>query len=1416
MAPPMELPTPAADLPAPAAPASPAKALTPLVNSIFTSSTLSFHLNGQPITLQNPSPTGTLLDFLRLSARLTGTKLGCGEGGCGACTVILQSPSPSPSTQRPECVAVNACLAPLVSVDGKQVLTVEALGTAEAPHPLQRRMAEMHASQCGFCTPGIVMSVYAAVRNAESKGARWHIEEEELLQALDGNLCRCTGYKTVLEAARAFVVEDLGGVVVAGEGSVQERVERTWGSASADRKLPSCGRPGGCCRDSPDAESACESSGEDKTQISTPATTPSPPPVEVKPSSPHTELLFPPALRKQTPKPLCFGNSEKIWFRPVTLKQLLQLKHAFPSAKLVGGATEVQVEVRFKGCEYPVCVYVSDIPELKMFSVDEQRGEVVVGGNTTLSVVERECALWVSRLAKRGQGLEALRRQLRYFAGRQIRNTATMAGNIATASPISDLNPLLLGMGAKVIAHSISRGGEVINTTEFFLGYRTTALPADAVITKIVIPLQQSDGREIVKTYKQAKRKEDDIAIVTAGLRVRLGEGDIVEDVCLAYGGMAPVTVEAKNTQQILLGKKWFDPAVLEEATNAMEKDFDLSYSIPGGMPTYRKTLAFTFFFRFWHEVAAELKLGEVDASLISDLPRDTPFTGSRDHDNPHAKAIVGQQIPHVSGLKHATGEAEYVDDIPKQEGELFGGLVLSTKAHAKLVEVDPSPALEMPGVVGFIDHHDIPEERSLWGAVVKDERFFAKDTVHAHGVPIGMVLAETAEQAQAAAKAVKVVYEDLNTPLIISIDDAIKADSFFPNNRILKRGLPIEEALSNSEHVFTGVSRIGGQEHFYLETQAALAIPKETGEMEIWSSTQNTKETQEYVAQVVGVPSNRIVARVKRMGGAFGGKELRSIPLPCMLAVAAKKLGRPCRAMLNRDEDMMMTGQRNPFMAQWRVGVTKDGLLQAFDADVYNNAGHSLDVSAAVMERCLTHIDNTYWIPNVHVRGHVCKTNIHSNTAFRGFGGPQGNYIAECVVTTVADKLGIDVDEIRWKNLYKEGQLTPYLQPLVDWHIPEIMEELKNTCSLEKRKAEVQEFNRKNKYKKRGLAMLPTKFGISFATACHLNQAGALIHIYTDGSVLLAHGGTEMGQGLYTKMLQVCAEELQVPLSSIFTSDSSSATVANPSSTAASSGSDLNGMAIKVACAQLNSRLLPYRTKFNNDMKAMAQAAYFDRVNLSANGYYKTPGLGFQWGNYKDPLPLYSYFTQGAACSEVEVDVLTGDHVVARTDILMDVGHSINPAIDYGQIEGAFVQGMGLFTMEETLWHSNGTLFTRGPGTYKIPGAADVPRSFNTRLLKMPKSQWKNLRSIQSSKGIGEPPLFLGASVLFALREAVKAAREGAGEGGARETVVLDSPATCERVRAAVGGGVWQRMKVEREEGRSWVVCAQGVSEGL
>jgi xanthine dehydrogenase/oxidase len=471
-----------------------------------------------------------------------------------------------------------------------------------------------------------------------------------------------------------------------------------------------------------------------------------------------------------------------------------------------------------------------------------------------------------------------------------------------------------------------------------------------------------------------------------------------------------------------------------------------------------------------------------------------------------------------------------------------------------------------------------------------------------------------------------------------------------------------MDEAFAAADHVFEGVARMGGQEHFYLETQASVVVPKpEDGEVEVFSSTQNPTETQTIVAQVTGVPANRVVVRVKRLGGGFGGKETRSMQLTGILAVGAKKANAPVRCMLNRDEDIMTSGQRHPFLGRWKVGVSKEGKLLALDADVFANGGWSQDLSGAVVERALSHIDGVYKIPNVHVRGRICKTNTVSNTAFRGFGGPQGMFICESMMSEVADKLGMSVDEFRKINLIYEGERTHFNQVLEDFHVPQMLEAVREEAYFDTRREAIDAFNQRHRYKKRGLAMIPTKFGISF-TAIFLNQAGALVHIYHDGSILLSHGGTEMGQGLHTKMCMIAAQELGVPLEAVHISETKTDSVANTSSTAASASSDLNGMAVKNACEQLNERLKPYREKLgpNATMEELAHAAYFDRVNLSANGFYKTPVIGYTWNVDVDkqtpefPGPMFYYFTQGVALAEVEIDTLTGDFTVLRTDIKM------------------------------------------------------------------------------------------------------------------------------------------------------------------
>ncbi|PNP86475.1 hypothetical protein FNYG_00177 [Fusarium nygamai] len=1418
-------------------PKTPVESLAALIKTTYRTSDIKFYINGRPVTVKNPNPDWILLDWIRAQDSLKGTKLGCGEGGCGACTVVLQTLE----NGRVRHLAVNACLYPLVGVDGKSLITVEGLGTVKRPHPLQERIAKMHGTQCGFCTPGIVMSLYALIRNSYRDG-KFHLtnSEVELQGHLDGNLCRCTGYKPIFEAARTFITEDLNGTIAEindKEIKPEKTAEDDYVTVAREAsKTGSCGRPGGCCRDNPDSK-GCGSTGVDESnpkEMETPITaprpqeTPSTPPRSpgkpafgetFLPYDPSTEPIFPPALRKYEPQPICYGDDRRLWFRPTNLQQLIDLKGVYPEAKIVGGASETQIEVRFKKRAYRVSVFAADIDELNSFTIDplqmkqtelESLKDISIPGNLSLTKVEDMCTVLYAKLGRRASALEALRKQLRYFAGRQIRNVASLAGSLATASPISDSAPVLLAAGAKVKIHSQTGGITEIPLSSWFLSYRTTALPEDGVITEIVIPLP-NDEIEITKAYKQAKRKDDDIAIVTSGFRVRLDGDGVVEDAAFAIGGMAPTTVMAEKAQKVVVGRKWSDMKTLDVAIDALLEQFQLPFGVPGGMAHYRKVLTISMFFRFWHEVVHDLGLGEVDADLIEEIHRGIS-SGNRDNFTSsmlnRGTKEVGRPIPHLSAVKHCTGEAEYVDDMPRQHNELFGALVMSKAAHAEILSVDYSTALEMPGVVGHIDKDSITKEQNTWGPVVLDELIFADGKSNYYGQVIGMIYAETALQARAAADAVTVTYKRL--PPIFTIDEAIKAKSFFKHGKELRKGDALsgslDEAFSKCAHVLDGTTRMGGQEHFYLETNAALAIPHmEDGSMEVYISTQNLMENQVFTAQVLGVPMNRVNMRVRRMGGAYGGKESRTTALSMYLALAAQKTARPVRMMLNRDEDIAFSGQRHPFQSKWKVGVDEKGKIQVLDIDMYNNAGASLDMSSAVMDRACTHVDNCYHIPHAWIRGHVCKTNTVSNTAFRGFGGPQGMYITETIMFKIAEALNMDVDDLRMRNLYEVGQRTPFLQEITDdFHVPTMMEQLSSSSEFDKRKSAIKEFNAKNRFKKRGISRIPTKFGLSFATALHLNQAAAYVKIYEDGSVLLHHGGTEMGQGLYTKMTQVAAEELNVSVDSIYNKESQSDQVANASPTAASSGSDINGQAVKNACDQINERLKPYREKFGKDasMAVIAHAAYRDRVNLAANGFWKMPRIGYEWGNWKDPLPMYYYFTQGVAISEVELDTLTGDSTVLRTDLMMDIGRSINPAMDYGQIEGAFVQGQGLFTMEESLWMKSGEIFTKGPGTYKIPGFSDIPQVFNVNTLQHDSHgnpiNWSKLGSIQSSKGVGEPPLFLGCAVFFALREAVKSARE---MNGVNEPLVLDAPCTAEKLRLAVADDLVRRAVVEKQD---------------
>jgi xanthine dehydrogenase large subunit len=732
-----------------------------------------------------------------------------------------------------------------------------------------------------------------------------------------------------------------------------------------------------------------------------------------------------------------------------------------------------------------------------------------------------------------------------------------------------------------------------------------------------------------------------------------------------------------------------------------------------------------------------------------------------------------GKSTPHESAEAHVTGAALYTDDLAGSfPGLLHAWPVMAPHAHAVLTQMDVSGAREVPGVVATLTGSDVPGEGDT-GANKHDEPLFPEEVTY-HSQPVAWVLGETPEAARLGALRVWAEYRPL-TP-ILTIPEAIAAGSFHSGPHRIRRGEAGAE-LRASSYTLAGELAIGGQEHFYLETNCAIARLDETGGVVVDSSTQHPAETQEIVSRVLGLERNRVTVQCVRMGGAFGGKEVQANPWAAVAALGAWKTRRPVRVRLTRALDMALTGKRHPFFARFQVGFEGDGRLRALRLELYSDGGWSLDLSDPVLWRALFHCDNAYLIPALDATGYVCRTHKTSQTAFRGFGGPQGMIVIEDVMDRVARTLGLAPDVVRERNFYREGDVTHYGQTVKDaGRMPRIWSELKASSDYEKRAREVEAFNASHEFAKRGIAITPVKFGISF-TATFYNQAGALVLVYRDGSVQVNHGGAEMGQGLHTKMRQIAADGLGIAPEKIRVMPTRTDKVPNTSATAASAGTDLNGAAVMDACRQIRERLAPVVAEMPGASFAeVAEVAYKRRISLFAQGYYRTPEIHF------DPKTAtgkpFHYYAFAAAVAEVETDGFTGDSRVLRVDILEDVGDSVSPLIDRGQIEGGFVQGLGWLTIEELLWDAQGRLATAGASTYKLPSWPEMPPVFHVSFLERAAEPGV----IMGSKAVGEPPLMLA----FSVREAIRAAVAAFGPGE-RKVVTLDSPATPERVYWAI-----------------------------
>uniref|UniRef100_A0A4X1VCH9 Aldehyde oxidase 1 n=1 Tax=Sus scrofa TaxID=9823 RepID=A0A4X1VCH9_PIG len=1243
----------------------------------------------------------------------------------------------------------NACLIPICSLYGAAVTTVEGIGSTRTRiHPVQERIAKCHGTQCGFCTPGMVMSIYTLLRN--------HPEPtlSQLTEALGGNLCRCTGYRPIIDACKTFCKTS---------GCCQGKENEV------------------CCLDQginglPEFEEGNETSHKLFSEE------------EFLPLDPTQELIFPPELvtmaEKQPQRTRIFGGDRMTWISPVTLKELLEAKVKYPQAPVVMGNTSVGPDVKFKGIFHPVVISPDSIEEMSIVNYTDNG--LTLGAALSLAQVKDILAKVIRKLPEeKTQTFHALWKHLGTLAGAQIRNMSSLGGHIVSRHLDSDLNPLL-AVGNCTLNLQSKEGKRQIPLNEQFLKKCPSAsLKPEEILISVNIPYSRK--WEFVSAFRQAQRQQNALAMVNSGMRVFFGEGDgVIRELAIAYGGVGPTTICAKNSCQELIGRPW-NEEMLDAACRLILDEVSLPGSAPGGRVEFRRTLIISFLFKFYLKVSQILKmrdparypsLADKHASALEDLHSRHPWITLK-YQNANPKQLpqdpIGHPVMHLSGIKHATGEAVYCDDMPAVDRELFLTFVTSSRAHAKIVSIDLSEALSLPGVV------DIVTEEHLHGVnsfclLTKPEKLLSTDEVFCVGQLVCAVIADSEVQAKRAAQRVKIIYRDLE-PLILTIEEAIQHKSFFEQEKKLEYG-NVDEAFKMVDQVLEGEIHLGGQEHFYMETQSMLVVPKgEDQEMDVYVSTQYPKYIQDIVAWILKIPANKVMCHVKRVGGAFGGKVIKTGIMAAITAFAANKHGRAVRCILERGEDMLITGGRHPYLGKYKVGFMNDGRILALDMEHYSNGGASLDESLFVVEMGLLKMENAYKFPNLRCRAWACRTNLPSNTALRGFGFPQTGLITESCIMEVAAKCGLSPEKVRTINMYKEIDQTPYRQEIDAKNLIQCWKECMAMSSYALRRTAVEKFNSENYWKKKGLAVVPLKYPVGTGSLA-MGQAAALVHIYLDGSVLVTHGGIEMGQGVHTKMLQVASRELRMPLSNIHLRGTSTETIPNANISGGSVVADLNGLAVKDACQTLLKRLEPIISKNpGGTWKDWAQAAFDESISLSATGYFRGYESNMNWETGEGHP--FEYFVYGAACSEVEIDCLTGAHKNIRTDIVMDVGYSINPALDIGQIEGAFIQGMGLYTIEELNYSPQGVLYSRGPSQYKIPAICDVPAELHISFL--PPSQ--NSNTLYSSKGLGESGMFLGCSVFFAIHDAINAARQERGLSG---PLKLNSPLTPEKIRMA------------------------------
>lgn len=1268
-----------------------------------------FYLNGHRMELNNVDPEMPLLDFLREKG-FTSVKKPCGEGGCGGCAVAVARYDHV--RQRVHHFAVNSCLVPLPFIHACSVTTAEGIGTTDNLHRIQKDLAENHGTQCGFCSPGIITTLYALFADHPERTI------EEIDEALSTNLCRCTGYRPIFDSARRYAVdfkaEDLGDLV----------------------------------KEQSDIEEASTISTKEH---------------------PLVTAEFPQELYDLPVEPVLITGPQNVWFKPATLAQMSAVRAKDgKKAVLVSGSTDLSFKQQYRPFLFqPILISTVDIKELKI--IQTQEDGIEFGAATSINELGE---FWKNFNDPVQQPLaKAFVSITRVFANYNVRNIGTIGGSLIAGDALSDLCPIFIGTSS--MCRLVSPDGERLVSASDLIAKRD--IRPDEILLTIKVPFITENDH--IRSFKIAKRREDSQSLTSALMNVRILNKKVVS-AAIAIGAVATIPFHCKKTQEAIINQEW-DYHIFELMIKTVLDEIEVSPRV--GYADLRKNLIRAIFYKFFIQVSLELGLKINEQYLSAAFPFERIIRKSKQTWTRRDNKVLGKQNPHVSAYGHTTGDAKFVGDIPVPPNCVYIAPVQSTKANAKIASIDPSEALALPGVIDFIWHKDIPGQKQISSIPPADEDVFAVDRVTVYGQTIGVIAADNERLAHKAALMVKVTYEDEQKP-IVTIYDAMEAAKNAPDDRyylVKEMGIKSGDPSNvESEITITGSCHFNNQEHFYLEPNTMLCMPEGTEGYHVYAACQNPNKMQENIAQVLAIKRSEVRCETMRVGGGFGGKQDRPAFYACAAAITCRKLKRPVRYVVTRQEDIQTAGMRHEYHTEYKLGCNKDGILNLIDVHFHSNAGMSMDLSQLVMDRSIYSGTGCYFSPNVSSIGTIYKTNKVSCTAFRGFGVPQSLFAIETAMAHLGHLFGVRPEVLKEKNLYKMHDHTATHYELPDDNTRKVWFACKESCDWDRQVKEVEEFNQKNFYKKRGIAMTPVVSTMGFESE-FMMKGSSLVHIYGDGSVNVTHGGIEMGQGIHVKMQMICAETLQIDPEFVKVLPTATDKCVNMPPTAGSTGTDLHGRAVYNASKELFDRIQPIREAHPDwTWEQICSYCYFNKVDMQSSGFNRMPDSVY---NHETHIGRESFYLIWTCCfCLIELDLLTGEHIVKRIDLVHDNGSSLNPGIDIGQLEGGFVQGQGLYTLEDMIWAGDGHIRTRNVTTYKIPTLDDIPDDFRVELLQ---NTYNNM-GIYGSKASGEAGLRAGCSVIMALRDAIRAARHQFGHD---EWFELSSPATIEKIRALI-----------------------------